>query len=97
MKLSNELIIVIIIITDCFERANYKKAVEYEEDGKWRAWNNPQKFGKGTGKVGNWRTNRGHPNYSIVEIGQNTEKCPRDQRRIVVTRSQVKNHQPKLA
>ena len=31
---------------------------------------------KGAGRVGNRRTNQDHPNYSIVKIGQNTEKNP---------------------
>ena len=31
---------------------------------------------KGARRVGNRRINRDHPNYCIVEIGQNTEKSP---------------------
>ena len=34
--------------------------------------------GKEAGRVGNWRTNRDHPNYRTVEISQNTEKRPGD-------------------
>ncbi len=34
-----------------------------------------------------------HPNNSIVENGQNTEKSPRDLRRLAVTQTLVKNHQ----
>ena len=30
------------------------------------------------GRVGNRRTSRDHPKYTIVEIGQNTEKNPGD-------------------
>ena len=33
---------------------------------------------KGTGRFGSWRTSGDHPNYSIVENGQNTEKSPGD-------------------
>ena len=55
-----------------------KKNMEYESDGDtnccWCTWDNPQKIGKGTGRLGNKRTRRDHPNYSIVKIGQNTEK-----------------------
>ena len=29
---------------------------------------------KGTGGLGSWRTTGDHPNYSIIENGQNTEK-----------------------
>ena len=34
-----------------------------------------------------------HPNYWIIEIGQNTEKSPGDLRRLVVTKTSVKDHQ----
>ena len=33
------------------------------------------------------------PNYSIIENGQNTEKSPRDLRRLAVTQTPVKDHQ----
>ena len=39
------------------------------------------------------RTSGDHPNYSIVENGQNTEKSPGDLRGLVVTQAPVKNHQ----
>ena len=35
----------------------------------------------------------GHPNYSIVEIGQNTEKSPGDMRRLAVIQTPVKDHE----
>ena len=47
---------------------------------------------KGTGGVGNWRTDEDHPNHSIIENGQNTEKSPEDLRRLAVTQTPVKNH-----
>ena len=40
--------------------------------------------------LGNKRTSGEHPNYSIVEISQNTEKCPGDLRLVVTP---VKDHQ----
>ena len=45
--------------------------------------------------IEDWRTWRSgdHPNYSIIENGQNTEKSPGKLRRLVVTRTQVENHQ----
>ena len=55
-------------------------------------WMVPKKFGKRTERVGNWRTNRYHPIYRIVEIGQNIEKCSWDQRRLAVTQTALKNH-----
>ena len=55
------------------------KSVEHESDGdnncNWRAWNDLQRLGKGTERVGNWRTNWKHTSQSIVEIGKNIEKC----------------------
>ena len=37
-----------------------------------------QRIGTGNGGLGNKRTSGDHQNYSIVEIGQNTEKSPGD-------------------
>ena len=44
-------------------------------------------------KVGSWRPSGDHPNNSITENGQNTEKSPGDLRRLAVTQSPVKDHQ----
>ena len=49
-----------------------------------------------TGGLGNKRTNKDHVNYSIVEIGENTEKSPGDFKRFAVTLTPVKNHQLNL-
>ena len=35
--------------------------------------------------IGNQRKNQYHPDYSIAEIGQNTEKCPGNLRKLAVT------------
>ena len=77
-----------------------KKAVEQEGDGytnhNWHTWNGSQRFGKGTGRNGNQTKNWDHPDDSIVEIGQNTEKntekSPGDQGRFAVTYNPVKDH-----
>ena len=37
-----------------------------------------------------------HPNYKIIENGQNTEKNPGYLRRLAVTQTLVKDHQLKL-
>ena len=37
-----------------------------------------------------------HPNYCIIENGQNTKKSPGDLRRLAVSQTLVKNHQLKL-
>ena len=43
------------------------------------------KIGTATGGLGNNGTRDDHPNYRIVDIGQNTKKSPGDLRRLVVT------------
>ena len=35
---------------------------------------------------------RTHPNYSFIEISQNTDKSPGDFRKLVVTQLPVKDH-----
>ena len=44
-------------------------------------------IGTGTEGLRNKRTSGNHPNYSIIKIGQNTEKSPVDLRRLVVTQT----------
>ena len=48
---------------------------------------------KGHRGFGSWRPSGDHPNNSIIEDDQNTEKSPGDLRRLVVTQSPVKDHQ----
>ena len=48
-------------------------------------------IGKRTRRLRNKRTSRDYPDYSIIKIGQNTEKRPRDLRRLAVTQTAVKN------
>ena len=47
---------------------------------------------RGPGRVGN-QTSQDHPNYSIVEVGQNTEKSPGDLKKLAITQPPVKDHQ----
>ena len=42
----------------------------------------PKSTGSRAGGFRNQRTSRDHPDYSIVEISQNTEKSPRDLKRL---------------
>ena len=44
----------------------------------WRFWYSHQKILKGTRERGNNRTSGHHPNYNIIENGQNTDKNPGD-------------------
>ena len=80
---------------------NRKKAMEHEGDSdtnsSWGTRNDPQGLGEGAGIVGNRRTSRDYPNYSIVKIGQNTEKSPSDLRRLTVTQTLMKDHYQTLA
>ena len=69
----------------------------HEGDGDtnccWWTRNDPQKIDKGAGSVGNGRNNRNHPNCSIIEIDQNTQKNPGDLRKLTVTQTRMKNYQ----
>ena len=55
----------------------------------WRARYSLQRIGTGTGGLENKRTSWNHPIYSILEIGQNTKKNPRDLKRLAVTQTPV--------
>ena len=46
------------------------------------AFGRHQRIGIRTGGFGNNRTNGAHPNYYIIENGQNTENSPGDSRKI---------------
>ena len=45
---------------------------------------------RGSGRLGNKRISRDHPDYSIIKIDQNTEKSPGDLRRLAVIHTPVK-------
>ena len=65
-----------------------RKTVEHESDDytncNWGSWYSHQRIGKRTGGPGNNGMNGDHPNYSIIEIGQNTEKSPVDLKKLAV-------------
>ena len=73
-----------------------KKNVEHESDGdtncNWCSWYSNQRTGRRTGTFENKRTSGDNPDYSIVEIGQNTEKSPGILRRLAVTQIAERNH-----
>ena len=66
-----------------------QKTIEHEGDADthygWCTWDSLQRIGKGTGGLGNKRTSEKHPDYSILKIGQKTEKIPGKLRRLPVT------------
>ena len=57
----------------------------------WCFWHSDWMIIKGPGGFGSWRTDRDHPNDSIIDDGQNTEKSPGDLRSLDVTQTPVKN------
>ena len=77
-----------------------KNPMEHEGDGDINCnrctRNNSQMFGKRNRRLRNQKTRRNHLDYSIIEIGQNTEKSPGDLRRLVVTETPVRSHQQML-
>ena len=71
-----------------------EKTTDHESDSdtncNWYAQYSHKKICTGTGKLGNKRTSGDHPNYSIVEIGQNTKKSTGDLQRFAVTHTSIK-------
>ena len=86
-------------ISSCTLQGNRKNCGTCDGDNNcnWCAWYSHQRIDKGTGGFGNKRTSGDHPNYSIIEIDQNTEKSPGDFRRFSVTKNPMINHQLALA
>ena len=71
-----------------------EKTMEHEGDNcDWCFWFSNKRIIKGTGGLGSWQTSGDHPNYSIIENDQNTEKSPGDSRRLAVTQTPVKDPQ----
>ena len=56
-------------------------------------WYCHQRIIKESGGHGSNRTSGDHPNYCIIENGQNTETSPGDLRRLAVTQTPAKYHQ----
>ena len=52
-----------------------------------------QKNGTGTGGLGNKWTSGSYPNYSIIKIGQNTEKSSGDLKRLAVSQTLAEDYQ----
>ena len=70
--------------------------MEHESDGDTSCYccsrYSNQCINSRTGGLGGKRTSGDHPNYTIVEIGQNTKKSPGDSRTLAVTQIPVENH-----
>ena len=95
MKKENENIIKYLDLT-----REIKEILEHENDSYANcsqcAWNSRQSIRKGNGGNLNQRKNRGHPNYNIADIHQNTKTSPGNLRRLPVYQTLVKKHQPRL-
>ena len=78
-----------------------KKTMEHESDIYTNcnccSQYSPHKIAPRTGRLGNIRTCRNHPNDCIIKIVQNTEKSPWYLSRLAVTRTLVRNHRLTLA
>ena len=65
------------------------KNVENESEGhaicNWCFWYSYRRIVTRTGGLQNKRSSGNHPNYSIIEIGKNTEKSSGDLKRYAVT------------
>ena len=59
-----------------WELKNVKHESDVYTDCDWCYWYCHQRIDKRTGELGTKKTSTDHPNYSIIEIGQNTEKIP---------------------
>ena len=64
-----------------------------DTNGSWYTWNNLQRIGKGTGRLGNKGTSGNHQDQSIFDISQNTEKSLEETRRLAVPQTPVRNSQ----
>ena len=74
-------------------RAPPKKDDEDDSDNNCSlcTWNCSEKLEKKIGGIGNQKKNRDCPDYNIVKIGQNTEESSRNQRRLALTQTPVKD------
>ena len=70
--------------------------MDHEGDGNtnynWYTWNNPQNIVKRTTRLRNQKTSKEHSDYSIIKIGQNTEKSLGDLKKLAVAQTPVRNH-----
>ena len=64
-----------------------KKTAVHESGGNcnWCSWYSPQRMDTGTGGLRNKRMSEDHPNYYIIENGQNPEDSPGDLGRLAFT------------
>ena len=77
-----------------------KKIMEHESDSdtncNWRTRYSHLRIGVGNGGLRKTKMSEDHPKYSIIEVGQNTEKSPEDLWRLAHTQTPKENYQLKL-
>ena len=61
-----------------------------DTNDNWCTWSNPQKIRKWNRRLRNQKTNKDLLDKSNIKIGKNSEKCPGDLRRLVVTQNNKK-------
>ena len=44
-----------------------------DTSSEWYTWNNPQRIGTGSGRLGN-KTSGNHPDFSMIKIGKKLRK-----------------------
>ena len=59
--------------------------------------NNPVRIGNMTRRLKNKKTSKDHPNYSIIKIGQNTEKSPGNSSEVTSAKPDEKNSERLIA
>ena len=79
--------VTMITIVNCVLGTIPKRLVEGLKEDSWSAWNGLQELGEDNGGIGKSWENRNHPNYSSIEISQNTEKSPGDLSRLAVSQT----------
>ena len=69
--------------------ARQLKILEHKRDSHtncyWWSWYSHQKIDKGSGGIGNKKTNGNHPNYNIDKIAENTKRSSVNLRRVAIT------------
>ena len=78
--------------SDCYTKCNWYAQYYHQRSGTGTGVYGNKRIGTGTRGLGNKRIRRDHPNYSIVDIGQNTEKSPGDLRRLATSQTPVENY-----
>ena len=75
----------------CYEFEEMWNKTGSDSNCNWCSWSILQMINSGTGGFGNKKTSRDHPNYSTVDIGQNSEKYLGDLKWLAIAQTPVRN------